>query len=124
MAIMWKVLGTKLASGVSGIFVLSSLASAIVIHNYSPEFHDRFSSGYPTAPVPNTDPDFIGYGYDWSGVAWNANNSNQSFAMLGPRHFLYASHYSAGSTLNFFSSDGQLIYRYIRTSSGSLPAGS
>ena len=37
---------------------------------YSDADNNRFASGYPNNPVPNTSPSFIGAGYDWSGVGW------------------------------------------------------
>jgi len=123
MATMWKSFGTKAAAGVAGLFVLFSLASAIEINGYTPSNHlkyDRFSSGYPSAPVANTNGSFIGLGYDWSGVGWNPSNTDQSVALLAPGFFLYANHYPPGSTLNFFSSDGQLKTYGVKTSSGPI----
>jgi autotransporter-associated beta strand protein len=115
-----KTLGAKLVGGLGGLLLVCSLASALTINGYDPTRHNRFSSGYPTAPVANTDADFIGLGYDWSGVGWSATNSSQSVVLLGPQHFLYANHYPPSATLQFCSSDGELKSYDVQTLSGSL----
>jgi fibronectin-binding autotransporter adhesin len=78
-------------------------AVAIDITGYDPAVNDRFGSGFPTAPVPNTSGSFVGQAYDWSGVAWSttiyAASSYKGFAMLSPRHFLTAQHYETGGNL-------------------------
>jgi len=91
-----------------------SPAGVIVGYNPSdPNSHltyDRFASGYPTAPVANTSPQFIGNGYsnDLSGVGWKADNPVFSVAMVSPRHFIGAAHvgYANGSQLNFVDPAG------------------
>lgn len=74
--------------------------AALDITGYSAPVNDRFTSGFPTAPVPNTGGSFVGLPYDWSGVAWSttiyAASSYKGFAMLSPRHFLTAQHYEYG----------------------------
>lgn len=108
-----------LAACVVGIIFPRSLP-ALVIEGYTPARHDRFASGYPTNPVPNSDPSFIGAGYDWSGVGWDTNYSSRSIALLGPKFFLEANHWKTGSTVSFFSSDSQLKSYSVQTHSGSL----
>ena len=95
----------------------------IDINDYSEARHDRFSSGYPTSPVANTSDDFIGKGYDWSGVGWLSNNKNRSYALLGPRHFLSADHYTPGigATIRFTPADGQVVGYTVESLSGPLP---
>ena len=44
---------------------LDSVARALDITGYSATVNDRFSSGFPTAPIANTDASFIGLPYDW-----------------------------------------------------------
>lgn len=85
------------------IGLLSRAAMAVTIVNYSPAQFDRFSSGYPSSPVPNTDPSFIGLNYDWSGVGWSAADSTQSFAMINDQYFVYADHYGSATSISFFS---------------------
>ena len=79
------------------------LALALDITGYTATVNDRFTSGFPTAPVPNTNPSFIGGDYDWSGVGWSttiyAASSYKGFGMLSPRHFLTAQHYENGGLL-------------------------
>lgn len=75
--------------------------SALTVVNYDAAAHARFSSGFPTAPVDNTDPGFVGAGQDFSGVAWSTttyvSNTFKGFAMLSPQHFLSAQHYETSS---------------------------
>lgn len=77
------------------------------IEGESPERHFRFDSGYTAPPVetliPNTSPTFLGAGYDWSGVPWNAGSLHQSFVFLSRKHYLYANHFGAGTTLQYYS---------------------
>ena len=78
-------------------------AAALDVTGYAPTVNDRFASGFPLAPVPNTSGSFVGQAYDWSGVAWStttyAASSYKGFAMLSPRHFLTAQHYENGGLL-------------------------
>ena len=95
-------------------------ALGIVINGYSSTRNDRFAAGYPGAPIANTASNFIGNGYDWSGIGWSSTSSGQSFALLGSRYFVYASHYAPGSSLQFASTDGTLKTYSVGTLSGSL----
>lgn len=92
-----------------GVLVLLETAMGVTITGYSSANNDRFSSGFPTAPVENTNANFVGLGYDWSGVAWStttfASSSYKGLGMLSPQHFLTAQHYeysssSSGSSVN------------------------
>jgi hypothetical protein len=76
--------------------------------------YDRFMSGYPTAPVPNISPSFIGSTYDLSGIGWEANNPTFSIAMVSPRHFIGAAHvgYAAGSQLSFYDPVNNTVHSY------------
>lgn len=73
----------------------------MTITNYSSTANDRFSSGFPTNPVENSNASFIGSGLDWSGIGWSttthAASSYKGFAMLSPKHFLAARHYEIPS---------------------------
>jgi autotransporter-associated beta strand protein len=81
------------------VFLLAPLwpAAALQVTDYSSAVNDRFSSGFATNPVANTSTNFVGAGYDWSGVGWSttthAANSFKGFGMLSPQHFLTAQHY-------------------------------
>jgi autotransporter-associated beta strand protein len=78
-------------------------AAGLDVNGYSSTVNDRFTSGFPTAPEPNTSGSFVGAAYDWSGVGWStttyAASSYKGFAMLSPRHFLTAQHYENGGLL-------------------------
>jgi hypothetical protein len=90
--------------------VMHEPASALDVFNYSGPTNDRFSGGYPSAPVANTSSSFIGADYNWSGVGWSAGNSSQSVALITPQNFVAASHFepAVGTMLRFFGSDGAL----------------
>lgn len=79
------------------LFFLWARLQAVTITGYSPEANDRFVSGFPTAPVENTNANFVGLGYDWSGVGWStttfASSSFKGLGLLSPQHFLTAQHY-------------------------------
>lgn len=106
-------------------------ALGIEINAYQPARHDRFSSGFPSAPVANMDPSFIGAGYDWSGVGWWSNDiplgngESRGYALLGERYFLYARHYppAIGGTINFMAADGTIHGYVVGALSGALPGG-
>ena len=78
-------------------------AVALDVTGYSPTVNDRFTSGFPTNPVPNTSGSFVGAAYDWSGVGWStttyAQTSYKGLALLSPKHFLTAQHYENGGLL-------------------------
>lgn len=76
---------------------------AVVIDGFSAERHNRFAGTFPSAPVPNTSASFIGDGYDWSGVGWDAGLATRNIALISSQYFVFATHYAPGSTLHFFS---------------------
>ena len=88
---------------IASLVVLSRDAAPLDIPGFTAAVNDRFVSGFPANPVPNTDPSFIGTGYDWSGVAWSTYPDVPSpgyykgFAMLSPRHTLVAQHFYNGN---------------------------
>ncbi len=89
-------------------FFLPVWVWAVQIPEYDPEVNDRFSSGYPSAPVPNTSPDFIGAGFDWSGVGWAASDTRKGLGFLSPRHYIMAHHFweNNGNTIRIHGTDG------------------
>ncbi len=117
---MWKTAGAHFAVAVGGLLCVCGLALGSEINDYSSTRNDRF---YPSVPSTNTSSNFIGLGYDWSGVGWITTDFTQGFALLGPQFFLYANHYppGVGSTLQFVSADGQYTNPYtVQSVSGSL----
>jgi fibronectin-binding autotransporter adhesin len=93
-----------------GMLVLAVIGvQAMTVTGYDPEVNDRFDTGFPSAPDPNPSPLFAGSGLDWSGVGWSTSLPTQGFALLSPKHFLYARHYSpSGSNVSFFGEDEEL----------------
>jgi len=92
----------------AALFCACSLElSAITITAYSDSVNDRFSSGFPLAPIANGDLSFIGNGLDFSGVGWSTtipggilNNSYKGLGMLSPIHFLTAQHFEYPQVAN------------------------
>ena len=92
----------------AALFCACSLElSAITITAYSDSVNDRFSSGFPLAPIANGDGSFIGNGLDFSGVGWSTtipggilNNSYKGLGMLSPIHFLTAQHFEYPQVAN------------------------
>jgi hypothetical protein len=78
----------------------------IVIYNYSPAEHNRFSGGYSGSPVTNGN--FSLRTYDFSGVGWQTDTDNKSVAMISPLHYVAAWHYRPAGTLTFFNRSGVL----------------
>lgn len=97
-----------LAATASLWMALASTASALDVVNYSTAANDRFASGFPTAPVPNTNGSFIGLDYDWSGVGWASTDGTKGFGFITPQHYLVARHYGGAATIRLVSPDGTL----------------
>lgn len=88
-----------------GSFILPALVvHALQLTGYTSTANDRFSSGFPAAPIQNTNASFVGTGLDWSGIGWSTttyeSGSYKGFAMLSPVHFLTAQHYEYPSNAN------------------------
>ncbi len=108
-------------------------ASAINIPDYRSEVYDLFESGFAGgAPVLNSHADFIGSGYDWSGVGWGTSIDDyygsarriQMFGMLSPVHAYSALHYGlVGTEARFVGRDGGLVStRYLISPQGTPSA--
>ncbi len=84
--------------------MLSSVAAmGLQTENYSSERNNRFSSGYPTSPVENTSPNFLGAGLDWGGVGWNPSNATKSYGFLSPQHYMVARHFGGSPNVDIFA---------------------
>ena len=79
------------------------------ITGYSASVHDRFSSGYPAAPVANSNSGFLGKDYDWSGIGWSAADPMKSFGFVSPDHYLIARHYGGAPTIRVRGKTGTLF---------------
>jgi len=85
------------------LLLTATTASALTIVGYDSATNDRFTSGYPLSPVPNSSVSFLGNGYDLSGVGWSAADSTRHFAMISDEYFVYANHHGPLGSLNFYS---------------------
>jgi hypothetical protein len=83
---------------------------ALLVREYDPAVNDRFSSGYPDAPIPNGGATFIGKGLDWSGVGWWKKDPQYSVTLLSSKNFAYPKHMAPqiGDIISFLGGDGQL----------------
>jgi len=83
---------------------------ALQVTTYSNTVNDRFSSGFGTNPVANANTNFVGAGYDWSGVGWSttthASNSHKGFGFISPQHYLVATHYGGAANIRVQQNDG------------------
>jgi autotransporter-associated beta strand protein len=83
--------------------LIPAAAYALTISDYSGAENDRFSSGFPAAPVENTSGSIFGQGLDWSGVGWTSGFVRKGYGFVSPRHYMTARHFGGGSTILTFS---------------------
>ncbi len=76
--------------------------------NYSSAVNDRFSSGFATNPVANTNANFVGAGYDWSGVGWAVTDGTKGFGFISPQHYMVAAHQGSAAELRLQPNGGTL----------------
>lgn len=81
---------------------------ALQVTTYSNTVNDRFSSGFTTNPVANTNTNFVGAGFDWSGVGWSATDGTKGFGFISPQHYLVATHYGGSANIRLQQIDGTL----------------
>lgn len=100
----------KLQVALSTLLLISSLnpLSALVVRDDTDPDNDRFSSGYPDNPQPNSS--FFADSFDFSGVGWDTSDSRRSVALISPRHFVAANHFapSIGQDIDFYNASGSL----------------
>lgn len=78
---------------------------AMQITGYQAQVHDRFATGFPSAPVRNINDNFIGKDFDWTGVGWNSTNARVGYGFLSPRHHLLARHFTSNSSRRIHGQD-------------------
>lgn len=81
---------------------------AMQVGGYLPTQHDRFSGGFPLAPVANSGAGFVGLGRDWSGHAWNAVNGEQGLVLVSPNHYLATRHWGGAAQIRVLDPEGVL----------------
>ena len=86
--------------------LLAAAARGLTVPGYTSATHDRFSSGFPSAPLDNAAPGFVGAAYDWSPVGWSSADGTKGFGMISPRHYLVARHYGGAAGLSFADGAG------------------
>lgn len=95
----------------------SHYADALVIRNYQPAQHDRFTN-FPSAPQHN--PQFIHAAFDFTGVGWNKSDTRLQYTLVSPLHFVGAYHArpGLGHTLRFLTADGTIREYKVAATSG------
>ncbi|MEX1115174.1 MAG: PEP-CTERM sorting domain-containing protein [Akkermansiaceae bacterium] len=58
--------------------------------------------------MANTSTNFVGAGYDWSGVGWATTDGTKGFGFISPQHYLVASHYGGSANIRVQQNDGTL----------------
>jgi fibronectin-binding autotransporter adhesin len=99
----------------------SARTGAIEINDFTAARNSRFASGYADGPlVANTDPSYIGLGYDWSGVGWAQSNINDGFALITPRQMLISNGNppGVGQHVEFASASGQMTAVTVQSQPG------
>ena len=94
---------------VVGAVVVGTSAAALDVIGYSAAANNRFSSGFPSAPVTNTSPSFVGLPYSWLGVGWALNDPTKGFGFITPQHYLVARHYGGTPTLRLLDGSGTVF---------------
>lgn len=84
-------------------------AVGVTITDGSNQANNRFSSGFPTAPINNTDSSFVGLGYDFSSGGWASSPVSKGFGFLSPQHYLVARHFGGAGTVVLSAGDGTTL---------------
>ena len=83
-----------------GFAFFAEITSGMVMVPDSTATDWRFTSGMGTSnPTPNTNPLFVGLGYDWSGIGgtgWGGTSRMHNFALIAPNAIYFANHYAPG----------------------------
>lgn len=90
------------------LLVSAGAVHALQVTNYNSTNNDRFVSGFATNPVANTSTNFVGAGFDWSGVGWSATDGTKGFGFISPQHYLVATHYRGAANIRLQQIDGTL----------------
>ena len=109
----WTEAVRGMAAGLARVAAVAILAAgtaaAYDVVGYTAAANNRFSSGFPAAPVTNTSGSFVGLPYSWLGVGWATSDPTKGFGFLTPKHYLVAKHYGGATTISLLSAGGQVI---------------
>ena len=90
----------------AGAALAAAPAPAIQIVGYDASINDRFLTGFPELPTPNTGLVFVGLPYDLAGIAWSSLDATKGFGFLSPLHYLVATHYGGAAEVGFLGDGG------------------
>ncbi len=103
---LWSLVGL---AAIVGTTVAAFPVAAYDVVGYTAAANNRFSSGFPAAPVTNTSGSFVGLPYSWLGVGWATSDPTKGFGFLTPKHYLVAKHYGGATTIKLLSAGGQVV---------------
>ena len=88
------------------------MLQAMEIRNYQASRHDRFLD-FPAAPSWNDGAWFASRSY--TGVGWMPGEVNRQFALVSPKHVVFATHYVPpnGTVIRFLNADGITVDRTV-----------
>ena len=94
------------------VLVFANPGHSLIFSEPSSFDPNRFT-GFPADPAPN--PSFIHAGVNLTGVGFRVGGEARAVTLISPKHFLYARHYTLGSTtpLWFVAADGTVVERFV-----------
>jgi hypothetical protein len=117
---------TSYPIALAALLAVTAPAPAGVIVGYDPASpashatYDRFVSGFPTAPVANQSPLFVGAGVGLTGVGWRTDAPQFGVTLITPQHFLAAAHVGVGGRVSFTNGAGA-VFAFDVSSTTRLP---
>lgn len=101
----------RLAPSLFGLIVgllATAPLRALVIEGGATTANERFSAGFPGAPVANPDPGFLGADLDFSGIGWLTGSPQFALTLISPQHFVITAHTTpaVGSGVSFLNQTG------------------
>jgi autotransporter-associated beta strand protein len=95
--------------GVALVLLAAGSAAAYDVVGFTAAANNRFSSGFPSAPITNTSGSFVGLPYSWLGVGWASSDATKGFGFLTPKHYLVARHYGGAPTIRLLAAGGEVV---------------
>lgn len=97
----------------SALFLVAGWCHGLEIRAYSATRHDRFTGDVATAPAFN---ESAWYGSrNFSGVGWIPGEASRQFALVSPKHVVFARHFypGEGTVIRFLNADGDTVDRTV-----------
>jgi len=99
-------------TGLISLLLGCGMLDAMEIREYQASRHDRFLD-FPTAPSWNDNAWFTTRSF--TGVGWMPGEVNRQFALVSPKHVVFATHYVPpnGTVIRFLNADGVTVDRTV-----------